>query len=646
MATSVELFHPDLPELIDALLKVWRKSWAQLEAGLKVGDELLTLDDLQWMLIDLDPVLWGECNLVNRPEDGGGLWRFFDYQKPSLRLDRHVVHQDGAEVGKTREIVTLALWSCLGGHRGSVLVGSALDGDLDEIWDEIQFQLAGNPFIAGKAQKQTTKPYRRITWDNGLKTLFRPAGFDGRAFRGVHVGGFALHDEAAKVENSLSWTEFWRAGKPGCRFRLYSVPTGRRDITFQELADRALPFNPPPTTPEDIVARLFRHRENRGAQKDLSRESGSRRFVRVHWPKTIMPAPFWGPEREAEYLELYGSRDAPGYVHNVLGLPGDPEHSVFPWKLLSPCLRSLPEYVTATLRWDSATGMLEAKADRLNPLYTVQRDEAAVLDDEEPVSDSLAPFLPIWKETLDVSDFESLAPQEKSRLVADLLSTFLVRPGGRLAGGIDVGSSSTTAVTLFRDVGSARQWLLRLRLIGFGWHALRDSVHALDDLYNPEIGWGLDGTGVGATLADLLRGDDLTRGLADRLSPFVFNQSVEVLSPETGEPLVDEHTGRAISLPYKEWATQLLEREASARTLHLPPDPDLLQALQDHTYQVQGEGRRTYRKVNDHDVDAARVAELRIVTARFPKKVSPPVSYASVSGPQGRLESLSWLEGR
>ena len=48
---------------------------------------------------------------MNRPERGGGLWQYFDYQKPSLRYYAgDVVHQDGAEVGKTREIVTLYHW--------------------------------------------------------------------------------------------------------------------------------------------------------------------------------------------------------------------------------------------------------------------------------------------------------------------------------------------------------------------------------------------------------------------------------------------------------------------------------------------------------------------------------------------------------
>ena len=202
---KLELLHPALPELIDALLRRNRWSWQALERGdLKLGDEPLDINRLQWWLVNADPVLWVETNLVNKPEDGGGLWQLFPYQKPSLRHRGHTVHQDGAEVGKSREIVGLLLWGCLAVEKGSVLVGSALDGDLDEIWEEVEWQLTANPYLGDALRHRTTKPYRRITWRNGLRVLFRPAGHDGRAYRGIHVRGWLLHDEAAKVVNPRS----------------------------------------------------------------------------------------------------------------------------------------------------------------------------------------------------------------------------------------------------------------------------------------------------------------------------------------------------------------------------------------------------------------------------------------------------------
>ncbi len=371
---SIELLHPDLPELIDALLRRNRWSWQSLERGaLKIDDQVLDVESLQWWLINADPVLWVETNLVNKPEDGGGLWQLFPYQKPSIRFRGHTVHQDGAEVGKSREIVGLLLWGCLGVEKGSVLVGSALDGDLDEIWEEVEWQLSANPFLRRSLRNSTTKPYRRLTWRNGLRVLFRPAGHDGRAYRGIHVKGFLLHDEAAKVVNPRSWAEFWRAAKPGCEIRIYSVPTGDRECTFQRIADGAFPAESIvfPDAPRVLIEQLLRPSSG-GIPEDvrsLARDLGGRVWVRFHWPKTIMPAPFWCEERRQEFIGFYGGPDEPGYVHNVLGLPGDPEYSLFPERLLRPALTWIPDYLTLSLRWDSRAGHLDAHSRRLNPSY-------------------------------------------------------------------------------------------------------------------------------------------------------------------------------------------------------------------------------------------------------------------------------------
>src|SRR5262249_20828817 len=103
---EIELLHPELEVLVDSYLKRRGWSWQSLERGEReIAGQPLTVDSLQWWLINADPLLWIETNLVNKPEDGGGLWRMFDYQRTSLRFRGHTVHQDGAEVGKSREIV-------------------------------------------------------------------------------------------------------------------------------------------------------------------------------------------------------------------------------------------------------------------------------------------------------------------------------------------------------------------------------------------------------------------------------------------------------------------------------------------------------------------------------------------------------------
>jgi hypothetical protein len=654
---SVELLHPALPELIDALLRRNRWSWQALERGdLRLGDEVLNVDRLQWWLVNADPVLWVETNLVNKPEDGGGLWQLFPYQRPSLRFRGHTVHQDGAEVGKSREIVGLLLWGCLGAERGSVLVGSALDGDLDEIWEEVEWQLSANPFLGDSLRASTTKPYRRLTWRNGLRVLFRPAGHDGRAYRGIHVRGWLLHDEAAKVVNPRSWAEFWRAAKPGCEIRIYSVPTGDRLCTFQRIADNALPAESivPADTPAQVVKQLLRPAATTPeGTRALARDLGGRTWVRFHWPKTIMPHPFWNEERRQEFVGFYGGPDEPGYVHNVLGLPGDPEYTLFPERLLKPALTWIPDYLTIAFRWDSRSGHIDALSRRLNPSYPWGEEgpEArssfsplppgegpgvrAPIDDpdeSEGPTEAPPPYLTVLQDTLDVAGWDRWDADRRHQAITDL-AAFFIRPciGGSGAGpgdltaGVDVGSATVTEILFQRRNGLSDALVLRLHLTGWNWYAQRDFILALDAILHPAGGWGFDATGVGRVLVDLLAPD-----LGERLSGYVFNRATPAIDPTTGEAQLDPTSGREILLSYKELATQLLERRLHGRGLDLPFDPEVRHLLANHTYSQSGEARR-FSKVNDHLVDALRVAELRKLTADW-SAFAPPLLHAIPQG--------------
>jgi hypothetical protein len=641
---SIELLHPALPELIDALLRRNRWSWQALERGdLKLGDEVLDVDRLQWWLLNADPVLWVETNLVNKPEDGGGLWQLFPYQRPSLRFRGHVVHQDGAEVGKSREIVGLLLWGCLAAERGSVLVGSALDGDLDEIWEEVEWQLSANPFLADSLRTKTTKPYRRMTWRNGLRVLFRPAGHDGRAYRGIHVRGWLLHDEAAKVVNPRSWSEFWRAAKPGCEIRIYSVPTGDRQCTFQRIADNAIPADSlvPEDTPELVLAQLLRPTSATTPEgtRALARELGGRVWVRFHWPKTIMPHPFWCEERRQEFVGFYGGPDEPGYVHNVLGLPGDPEYSLFPERLLKPALTWIPDYLSVSFRWDSRAGQLDGLSRRLNPSYPWgEEGEPQPPDDEDPEeaegADALQPFLTILQDIFDVSAWDRWDAERRREVIGDL-ARFFVRPlSGDLTAGVDVGSATVTEILFERRNGLADTLVLRIHLTGWNWYAQRDFILALDAILKPAGGWGFDATGVGRVLVDLL-----APGLGDRLSGYVFNRSTPAIDPATGEAQLDPASGREVLISYKELGTQLIERRLHGRSLELPFDPEVRHLLANHTYSQSGETRR-FSKLNDHLVDALRVAELRKLTADWADS-APPLVYATpTANPIDSLEIL------
>ncbi|HVF61664.1 MAG TPA: hypothetical protein VNJ70_17800 [Thermoanaerobaculia bacterium] len=642
---AVEVLHPDLPDLIDALLASQGWSWEAVSRGeAKLDGQPVTMDRLQRFLIATDPVLWGECNLVEGPEDGGGLWQFFDYQKPSLRYRGHVVHQDGAEVGKSRELTCLALWSVVGACRGSVLIGSALDGDLDELWELMELQQARNPYIRKLIVNRTSKPYRRITAVNGLRILLRPAGHDGRAYRAIHVGGLAMHDESAKVEQERAWSEFFRAAKPKCEIRLYSVPTGIRLSRFQRLADSGMPSElaipATPTTAWVIEMLLY---GSKGGVPDATRQAvrdgGKRMFLRFHWPKTIMPPPFWTEERREELIELYGGPDEPGYIHNVLGLPGDPEYSVFPWRLLESNLRHVDDYLNVILRWDTHARSLDALARRQNPAYELVSPDRTYDDvtlanlpdgeSEGEIAGAGQPLLKTFSTAVDLMGWASRSDRERYETITDLLRA-IVRPlEGDLVGGIDVGSTSVTSIVVDRFVGRRHATVLRLHLRGFGWYEQRDVIWALDELLRPSRGWGIDGTGVGKALYDLLQGGNDSHAFRERLSGYVFNRQLPAINPDDGEPMNDPQTGQPYSVSYKEQGTQLLVRALEAHQWDLPNDPELLSFLQQHTYSQTVTGQRTFRKIDDHDIDAFRCLFLRCLTNDFGSLVAPVVTFKS-----------------
>jgi hypothetical protein len=151
---------------------------------------------------------------------------------------------------------------------------------------------------------------------------------------------------------------------------------------------------------------------------------------------------------------------------------------------------------------------------------------------------------------------------------------------------------------------------------------------------HPAGGWGFDATGVGRVLVDLLAPD-----LGDRLSGYVFNRSTPAIDPTSGQVQIDPSSGRDILLSYKEFATQLLERRLHGRSLDLPYDPEVRHLLANHTYSQSGEARR-FSKLNDHLVDALRVAELRKLTADW-AAFAPPLVHAAPTG--SSIDSLDLL---
>ena len=564
----------------------------------------LTIEEIQTEILREDPVVWAEAMLVNKPEQGGGLWRLFDYQKPSMRFRGDVVHKDAAGVGKTREIVALLLWGSTM-HAGGSLVAGAEDGNLDEMWDEIQWQIASNPWLRAQVDEAMTKvkPYKKLGFKNGNIARFRPAGHDGRAFRAIHVNRFGFFDEGAVPDEEVVFSEFFRALELGCEARLYSVPDGRTGTPFFRRGHTAIPFAA--LTPERAAA--------------MRSSTGERRFVKFNWAKTMMPEPFWSAARDAEFIERFGGRDAPGYLRNVLGLDGDPENTVFPWASFSPAIRFVPEYRVAKFLVIPDTGRIMVEAHELNPGYEL-RSRAQ----EDASEDSSGPgqLREVYRNEFDAHNFDIAA------VLRRIFGT--PQPGLHRVGGADVGRSSDepSEIGISELRGRGARWTARVQLKRMSYDLQAAALRALDEIFNPDHGWGLDATGVGKVLEDSLRGGKEGLRWEDRLTGFVFNSKTVARNPESGDELIDPATGNPRRVTYKELATQLLEVAMQRGQFECPWDPDYQRDFPAHTATTDKQGERGFSPNHDHVIDEKRVEVLRAFELEHGNLARVPLEFA------------------
>ena len=281
-------------------------------------------------------------------QDPYSLW---EYQQESVRYTGHTVHYCGSEVGKTREIIAYCQWKAHTVSNGSGLIGAPQQTHLDEIIEGIYEQLDFNPDLMPSLVKWKKHPHHQFRFENKFRIDFRPSGHDGEAYRSIHARTFAIKDESAKDKNKKQWSEFWRAMKPGCTAKIYSVPDGDRSCEFYKLGQRAK------STKKEEEVQVDSFKDARSHIKNI-------KFKWFHWPKTVMPAPYWSDDRRKFYIDQYGGEDAPEYKHNVHGDDGDPEYSVFPWEQLKLCVKAIPEYRCLKVLVDSSNNEVSVSGYR------------------------------------------------------------------------------------------------------------------------------------------------------------------------------------------------------------------------------------------------------------------------------------------
>lgn len=571
--------------------EAWMADKGMAWQALARGEYGITLEEAQFRYVCEDPVRWAEA-FVSDPDNDGEPWRFFDYQIESIRAwDQDAVHQDGAEVGKTREIIILIAWgACTGfGFRyknPSMLIGAPQQTHLDEIIMALESIFgaednAGRPTVLSHFWMKPKKhPHylAKIKAPGGVaKAYFRPAGHDGESFRGVHVNAIALMDEAAKLKRSVQWTEFHRALKPTCIQRAYSVPDGDNTTEFYRMTQKAVPNLP------------------RGAD-------GVRLF---RWPKTLMPAPFWSEERRAQMIARYGGEDSPGYQRNVMGLHGQAENPVWAWELLEANIVELPAYRTVRLVADAANNNLRVT------VYGVELDQTA--GKKSPKEVNIADY------DEELGPFSSRDRDEVREAVRALLRRFIdPMDQGVFWAGADLGySKDPTELMISQEIGGQLVDRLRIHARGVGYDLQCELIHCLDELCGYRPGWGVDFGSAGTAVVQMLQSLEIyAEGRYDeRMIGFQFASSVDAIDEE-GNVLEQENgkTGNTepVRLPAKELATNLITARFQRRGWAMPYDADMIGHLSNHTAR-EGARHRIFSKDNDHTIDARRVQILRKV---------------------------------
>jgi len=556
-------------------------TWHQLARG-EFPAPYASLDEFQLRCITSDPYLFCRAFLREPTDpDHKDPFNFFDYQLESLRFRGNTIHQCGAEVGKSREILAKSMYYAYTTMGGSGLIGAPLQVHLDEIVEMWEDQWSWNPkILAGRnVRKHQKKPHHKIILSNGFKLDFRPSGHDGAAYRGVHAATFAFKDEAAKDKNEKTWSEFWRAMKPGCVAGIYSVPDGDRSCEYYRLCQRA---------------------EGKGDEADgTTGVAANLTFRKFKWPKTLMPPPFWTPERRRHFFDVYGGEDSPGYQHNVLGEHGDPESSVFPTHQLNACVKEIPEYRCLKISVDQKHDEVSIYGFK----YGVTAGDDGPVPQETVLLDDIRSARGFFEQDEDGdSDFKRM------------IRGFFVATPGLLFGGADLGfSSDPTEIRVKLILGRQERLVARLRLQSVTYDQQCQAIDALDDLYDGgrlEMRWGTDFGNAGSAVAHDLQGLAIYRHKAydQRLYGYMFGATADNVD-EDGEEIIDAKTGKPARITLKELATDLMVKKMQRRELEYPPDPDILIEYPNHTVR-QGQGRRIYKGEDDHQIDADRVAIL------------------------------------
>jgi len=505
VAPALRPLLPD-PELYERWLQKRNIGWRQIESGEPCipvelpggGVEMfpITLREVEKAIAREDVVAWAYLNLVERegvrdPEDTtkwfiapGEPWDLFPIQQTLARITANLIVECASEVGKTRDICAGSLWEAdtARGGEGSLIAADS-DNTLEEIWEELIFQVEANPLIGRGIKRIKIKPFRTMEFHSGFRLQLRICGSNGQQFRGAHITRTVRADEVAMWKNPKQLTELFRAKKPGSLVRLYSTPDGDYSSPFHALCNKAKPIDGRET---------FEVMEE-GARNTSIKDSPV--FVKINITKMDLPYPFWSTARAEEYRDQYGGERSLGWITNVLGAWGSPQKSIFPWELLEPLLKYIPEYRIATARFDAEAGALDLNTARLDPAgEDCDRDPEAAGEGHEII---------LSRERISLSEEGDL-----SRVIADTFPDISDLVSPKLYFGGDVGSAEDpTELICVRVVGKVWKDLYRLHLAYAPWTLQTEVIRWLDCRSGHQAMWSIDNGSAGAFLISSLTED-------------------------------------------------------------------------------------------------------------------------------------------
>lgn len=219
---------------------------------------------------------------------GGAPWQVRDYQRDSLNSRAlRKVHCDGRDVGKTTEIEVITSWAMIACPDTEMLIATQTENQLFPLMNRITRRFESTPEFAPSLVEMKRTPSWYFRFSNGFVLWGRIAGPRGTNFQGMHVD-WQIVDEAQEMTDT-SWGELYQALNGGGRRWVYGVPNGLRNTFYR-----------------------------------MSQMAGAEQY---NWPSALNPE--FDSAKDEELAQLYGGRNAPGYIHRVLGQHGAPMHAVF-----------------------------------------------------------------------------------------------------------------------------------------------------------------------------------------------------------------------------------------------------------------------------------------------------------------------------